>query len=186
MDTFTAGNNMQEKLAQYYYNLGAELAMQHSGLEKTAFLKGLGRVLTRGTPSDLIAHFGKRNINSTISRLRPLGGKSIASGIGYTGLGTGLGIGADMLAKSYGLPGIGTTGSAMLGGVLGKIFKDKRTLDLAKSLTNAEKAVVAKNMAYNPIRSTLYSGLGTMNPAGALSDLYTNAKVRKILGAKTL
>jgi len=186
---------MQDKLAQYYYNLGTELAMQHSGLEKTAFLKGLGRVLTRGTPQDLVAHFGKRNLANTIgkkdlaniiSRLRPLGGKSIATGVGYTGLGAGLGVGADVLATAYGLPGLGTTGSAMFGGVLGKMFKDKRTLDLARSLTKAEKALVAKNMTYNPIRSSLYSGIGTMNPAGALSDLYTNSKVRNILGAKTL
>ena len=92
---------MQEKLAQYYYNLGAELAMQHSGLEKTAFLKGFGRVLSHGTPSDLVGYFGKSDLPSTISRLRPLGGKSITAGIGYTGLGTGLGVGAGAATTTF-------------------------------------------------------------------------------------
>ena len=193
MDTFTAGNNMQDKLAQYYYNLGAELALQHSGLEKTANLRELFRLFTRGTPQDLKALFKakpmpgtSRDMSKIISRLQPLGGRSIGSGAAFTGLGAGLGVGADLLAKSYGLPSMGATSSAMLGGALGKIVKDRRTVGLAKSLTNAEKALAAKHMTYNPIRSTLYSGIGTMNPAGALSDLYTNSKVRNILGAKTL
>ena len=184
---------MQEKLAQYYYNLGAELALQHSGLEKTANIRDLFRLFTRGTPKDLKAFIKAkpmpgtgRNMSKIVSRLQPLGSRSLGSGIAFTGLGTGLGVGADLLAKSYGLPGIGTTSSAMLGGVLGKIVKDRRTVGLAKSLTNAEKSLAAKQMVYNPIRSSLYSGIGTMNPVGALSDLYTNSKVRNILGAKTL
>lgn len=184
---------MQDKLAQYYYNLGAELALQRSGLEKTANLRELFRLFTHGTPQDLKALLKAkpmpgtgRNLNKVVNRLRPLGSRSLGEGMAFTGMGAGLGIGAEMLAKQYGLPGLGSAGSAILGGSLGKMLKDRRTVNLAKSLSNTEKAIVAKNMTYNPIRSTLYSGIGTLNPASALSDIYTNSKVRNILGAKTL
>ena len=79
MDTFTAGNNMQEKLAQDYDNLGAELALQHSVLEKTANLKDLFRLFTRGIPQDLKALFKAkpmpgtgRNMSKIVSRLQPM------------------------------------------------------------------------------------------------------------------
>lgn len=166
----------KDELYNHYYSAGVKLAM------------------------DKVGNMGTKAL---ISRLSPTGSKNIAAGLGHAAVGSGAGAlltpFAAMLAKGPGavkgdLFNDLFIGGGILGALGGKLIKDKKTRDIARSLNKAQSRAVLKGIggADREIAGGVLSSvspllIGAKGPSlgMGISEAYTNRAVKNILKGKS-
>jgi len=154
----------QAKIANYFYNLGVQTAVESTGMDKTAMSASAAKAL---------------------SRINPMGARNIAAGAGWTMGGAGVG---EALAHLSGNASSSLGNNMMLaGGLAGKLLKDRNTIKAVEQLGLLERMAVRKGLANNKAGQFLAPLLSAANTQsfklpGVLSEAATNAAVRRRLG----